>query len=109
MAEFQFLSYEDVNRRLNDLVNSVDSKVKVKKEYPLGFTAFNLPIEHYSMGSGPKHIVVTGSYHAAEIITTIFVVRLMEELAANPGDFNFDEYTIDFIPIMNPEGYLITT
>lgn len=109
MAEFQFLSYEDVNRRLDNLINSVDSKVKVKKEYPLGFTAFNLPIEHYSIGNGTKHIVVTGSYHAAEIITTIFVVRLMEELALNPGDVDFKEYTIDFIPVMNPEGYLITT
>lgn len=109
MSEFQFLSYKDVNERLEKLVNNPNNKITVKKEYPLGFTAFNLPMEHYTIGNGPKHIVVTGSYHAAEIITTIFVVRLMEDLAANPGDFNPNEYTIDFIPIMNPEGYLITT
>ena len=109
MNDFQFLSYKDVNERLEKLVNNKENKIVVKKEFPLGFTTYNLPVEHYSIGNGPKHIVVTGSYHAAEIITTTFVVRLMEDLAANPGNFNPDEYTIDFIPIMNPEGYLITT
>jgi len=109
MNEFQFLSYKEVNERLERLISNPNNKIAVKKEYPLGFTSFNLPMEHYTIGSGPKHIVVTGSYHAAEIITTTFVVRLMEELAVKPGDFNPDEYTIDFIPIMNPEGYLITT
>lgn len=109
MNKFQILSYKDVNERLEALVNNPNNKIPLKKEEPLGKTAFMLPINHYTIGRGPKHIVVTGSYHAAEIITTTFVVRLMEELTASPGDFNPDEYTIDFIPIMNPEGYLITT
>ena len=51
---------------------------------------------------------MSGSYHAAEIITTIFAVRLMESLV-DDKEFKKDEYTIDFIPIVNPEGYLITT
>ena len=63
MNNFQFLSYKDVNERLEKLVNNKENKIVVKKEFPLGFTAYNLPIEHYSIGSGPKHIVVTGSYH----------------------------------------------
>lgn len=109
MNELQFLHYEEVNKRLEALINNPSNKIAVKKEQPLGKTDFLLPINHYTIGSGPKHIVVTGSYHAAEIITTTFVVRLMEDLAMNPGDFNPEEYTIDFIPIMNPEGYLITT
>ena len=88
MNDFQFLSYKEVNERLERLVNNPHNKIAIKKEYPLGFTSFNLPMEHYTIGNGPKHIVVTGSYHAAEIITTTFVVRLMEELATNPGDFN---------------------
>ncbi|MDE5540059.1 MAG: hypothetical protein K2J20_06195, partial [Bacilli bacterium] len=107
--ELQYLDYKTVQKRLTDLVNNSNAKIPVKKEMPLGYTDFNLPIEHFTMGHGPKHIVVTGSYHAAEIITTTFVVRLMEDLALNPDSFNPDEYTIDFIPIVNPEGYLITT
>ena len=108
MAKFEYLNYKDVNERLANLVNNTNSKIKVVKKEPLGYTDFKLPIEHYRMGQGLKHIVVTGSYHSAEIITTIFIVHLMEELALN-GGFNPKEYTIDFIPIVNPEGYLITT
>lgn len=109
MDKFQFLNYHDVNKRLNDLVNNRENKISVKKEYPIGFTDFNLPIDHYTMGSGPKHIIVTGSYHASEIITTIFLVQLMEDLASSKDSFNIEEYTIHFIPMVNPEGYLITT
>ncbi len=105
---FYYLNYENVKERLENLVNNSKVKIKVKKEEPLGYTDFLLPIWHYTMGNGRKHIIVTGSYHAAEIITTIFIVHLMEDLALN-GGFNINEYTIDFIPIMNPEGYLITT
>lgn len=111
MREFYYLNYEDVNKRLEELVRRDDTnvKVKVKEEYPLGFTDFNLPIKHYTMGTGKKHIIVTGGYHAAEIITMIFVVHLMEDLALNDEEIDFGEYTIHFIPIMNPEGYVITT
>lgn len=109
MYEFQYLNYQEVNNRLDKLVNNPESKLSVRKERPIGYTDFLLPIDHYTIGTGDKHIIVTGSYHSAEIITTTFVVRLMEELALNPGDFNPDEYTIDFFPIVNPEGYLITT
>jgi len=109
MKNFQYMDYAEVNRRLNDLVNNPKTKIKVIKEEPLGMTDFLLPIDHYTIGNGSKHIIVTGSYHSAEIITTIFIVKLMEDLALNQNNFNPDEYTIDFIPIMNPEGYLITT
>ncbi len=105
---FYYLNYDDVKKRLTNLVNNPQVKIQVKKEEPLGYTDFLLPIDHYTMGKGKKHIIVTGSYHAAEIITTIFIVHLMEDLALN-GGFDHTEYTIDFIPIMNPEGYLITT
>ena len=107
LMNFPHLNYQDVNQVLDNLVKE-DTKVKVTKEEPLGYTDFNLPINHYTMGHGKKHIIVTGSYHAAEIITTIFIVKLMENLAHNVS-FNEDDYTIHFIPIMNPEGYLITT
>lgn len=108
MAKFQYLNYKEINEKINSLINNDTLTNKIIKEKPIGYTTYGLPIDHYTLGKGPKHIVVSGSYHAAEIITSIFVVRLMEELATNK-DFNPEEYTIDFIPIVNPEGYLITT
>ena len=108
MAKFQYMNYQDVNDRIEKLMRDNESINEIKKERPLGYTEYGLPIQHYTMGNGPKHIVISGSYHAAEIITTIFVVRLMEEMAKDV-EFKKDEYTLDFIPIVNPEGYLITT
>ncbi len=105
---FYYLDYENVQKRLESLVKAPSGKIPVIKEKPLGFTDYLLPIEHYTMGFGKKHIIVCGSYHGAEIITTIFIIHLMEALALN-GGFNPEEYTIHFIPIINPEGYLITT
>ena len=108
MANFQYMNYQDVNDRIEKLMHDKESINEIKKERPLGYTEYGLPIQHYTMGNGPKHIVISGSYHAAEIITTIFVVRLMEAMAKD-AEFKKDEYTLDFIPIVNPEGYLITT
>ena len=108
MAKFQYMNYQDVNDRIEKLMHDKESINEIKKERPLGYTEYGLPIQHYTMGNGPKHIVISGSYHAAEIITTIFVVRLMEDMAKD-AEFKKDEYTLDFIPIVNPEGYLITT
>ena len=108
MAKFQYMNYQDVNDRIEKLMHDNESINEIKKERPLGYTEYGLPIQHYTMGNGPKHIVISGSYHAAEIITTIFVVRLMEAMAKD-AEFKKDEYTLDFIPIVNPEGYLITT
>ena len=108
MAKFQYMNYQDVNDRIEKLMHDNESINEIKKERPLGYTEYGLPIQHYTMGNGPKHIVISGSYHAAEIITTIFVVRLMEDMAKD-AEFKKDEYTLDFIPIVNPEGYLITT
>lgn len=102
------MNYQDVNDRIEKLMHDNESINEIKKERPLGYTEYGLPIQHYTMGNGPKHIVISGSYHAAEIITTIFVVRLMEAMAKD-AEFKKDEYTLDFIPIVNPEGYLITT
>ena len=108
MEKFAYMNYDDVYKKITEIINNQNSKNKVTKEKPIGYSEYGLPIDHYTIGTGPKHIVVSGSYHAAEIITTIFVVRLMEAMSKDDG-FKVDEYTIDFIPIVNPEGYLITT
>ena len=108
MEKFAYMNYDDVYKKITEIINNQNNKNKVTKEKPIGYSEYGLPIDHYTIGTGPKHIVVSGSYHAAEIITTIFVVRLMEAMSKDDS-FKADEYTIDFIPIVNPEGYLITT
>ena len=92
--------------------NSQVRKFLITKKENLGITSCGLPIEHYTIGTGDKHIVIMGAMHGSEIISTDFVLQLMEKMSIGDERFKFLEsgnYTIDFIPMANPEGYLITT
>ena len=70
-----------------------------------------MPIKHYSTGSGNNHIVFLAAFHGAEIISTEFLIYVMNYIAENEKDFFeiLKDYTLDFIPMVNPEGYIITT
>ena len=74
-------------------------------------TECGLPIKHYSIGSGKKHIVILGAYHGLEIISTEFLVYTINDIINKKDDYKdiFKQYTLDFIPVVNPEGYVITT
>ena len=84
---------------------------RINQEEDLETTTYGLPIHHYTIGNGSKEIVVTGATHGCEIISADFVMNLMEQLSKreNADGINLSEYKIHFIPILNPEGYLIST
>mgnify|MGYP002578654059 FL=1 len=78
----------------------------ITEREPIGWTANEkLPIRHFTLGSGPKQVVVTGGQHANEIITVTFVLNLMSYLVKN--NIVFEDLTIHFIPMLNPEGYVV--
>ena len=78
----------------------------ITEREPIGWTANEkLPIRHFTLGSGPKQVVVAGSQHANEIITVTFVLNLMSYLVKN--NIVFEDLTIHFIPMLNPEGYVV--
>ncbi len=97
------LDYNEVNKILDSFNNTI-----VKENEPLNYTEnAKLPIRYFTLGNGNKHIVVTASWHSNEIITTSFVIELMQYLVNN--NYQFNNLKIHFIPILNPEGYLINT
>lgn len=100
--------YEQVMEKLNQLVqNSI-----ITEEKDIGKTKYGLPIKHYSIGKGKKSVVISSATHGCEIISTDFVLKLMEEMSKRTPRFNkidFNKYKFHFIPILNPEGYLIST
>lgn len=100
----KILDYEQAKDKLLELV----SKGTIQKQMDLGTTKYGLPIEHYTLGEGQKEVVITGATHGSEIISTDFVIQLMEYLQSNKN-INLKEYKFHFIPMLNPEGYLITT
>lgn len=103
----QIMDYEQAEQRLEEMV----AQGGIKQEEDLGITTYGLPIHHYTIGNGTKEIVVTGATHGCEIISADFVMNLMEKLSQgeNIEGLDLNEYKIHFVPILNPEGYLIST
>lgn len=109
---YEILNYDKLNRRLDKIVNNKNNKFKVTKQEPIGKSSCGFNIDHYTIGRGPIHILYMGGCHGDEIIGVDFVTQLMENMALGNGDFeNFDynTYTIDFIPLQNPESFYVTT
>ena len=98
----KILDYDEMNDLLGKLKN-------IKKEKPIGYTYFGLPIDHYVYGKGRYHVIITGGTHSAELISNVFVIRFMEKIDKKEIFIDEDLYTIHFIPILNPEGTIIVT
>ena len=99
----KILDYEQVIEKAQNLCVPFG---KLQQCSPIGYTTFNFPILHYTYGNGKYHIVISGATHGAEIISTDLVLTLMVQL---PRFINPKVFTIHFIPMLNPEGYLICT
>lgn len=103
----KILDYEQVLDKLEQIIQ----KGIIKKIENIGTTEYGLPIEQYLVGKGKNHVVITGATHGCEIITTDFVLNLMNEISNKYQEWKatLEDITIHFIPILNPEGYLIST
>ena len=98
------LDYELINDKLQNLKNLKKNK-SVK-------TRFGYEIPYYIYGSGSKHIVFVGGTHGSEIISVDFVLNLMDEISNKKNifkDFDSSDYTFHFIPVHNPEGFIVST
>ena len=97
------LDYNECQKIMDSFNNTI-----ITEKPPLAYTNNEkLPIRHFTLGNGKKHIIVTAGQHSNEIITVTFVFNLMNYLIKN--NISFESLTIHFIPILNPEGYLINT
>ena len=101
--------YEEFQNKMKDLIQQSNGMLI---EHDNGWiTDCELLIKHYSIGRGKEHIVILGAYHGIEIITTEFLIYAIEKIINNIVSYKdiFEKYTLDFIPVVNPEGYIITT
>lgn len=107
--ENKVMDYEQVLKKLRKFEYYSDT---VKREKSIGSTTYGLPILHYTIGSGKNHVVLSAAQHGCEIITTDFLLRIMDKIDKKHDEFTFlnnNEYTLHFLPMLNPEGYLIAT
>lgn len=101
------LDYEQAE----DKMQAIAQKEIIQELKPLAITTYKLPIRHFVVGKGNQDIVITGATHGSEIISADFVIKLMEDITSNTSDWEkiLNNYKIHLIPILNPEGYLIST
>ena len=100
----------DYGQALEQL-NKITQKGIIQKSDHIGISEYGLPIEQYIVGNGKNHIVITGATHGCEIITTDFILNLMNDISNKNSEWKplLKDFTIHFIPMLNPEGYLIST
>ena len=105
--KYGFVTYDDINNRLDKLVNSKTVN-KVRKKTPIAYSPCGFPINLYEIGNGDKHFVIMSGTHGTEIIGPDLVIQMIE-FFANNSDINLENITLDFIPLQNPEGFIVVT
>lgn len=106
------LTLESLNKYLNILLdnNIGNSSVLLKKQI-IGYTNFNYPIYNIIVGNGKKDVVLIGGTHGCEIASVYFMIELLFTFLYDKSlDKNlFSKYTFHVIPVLNPEGFKIST
>lgn len=97
----RILDFDEMNEQLNQLVH-------FKEQEAIGMTTFQYPIRHFTYGTGPYHVILTAGTHASELITNCFLIHFMKELDQHMF-LDSKQFTLHFIPILNPEGTIILT
>jgi len=107
----QFYSYAQLTNKLQSLSTQYPDLVKLSVE---GKSVENKNIWSVTVGKGSKKILVTGSLHGSEWITTAVLVETIETylkeysqgktINGQSMQYILDSYSITFFPMVNPDG-----
>lgn len=103
------LSYEDLVNKFDELCRNYP-KLIVKNK-PIGYTTFGFPINYYTLGNGNKDVILIAATHGCELVTVTFLLDFIYKILYENIDYkNYtSEYTFHIIPVLNPEGYIISS
>jgi g-D-glutamyl-meso-diaminopimelate peptidase len=90
----------------NDL-NALKAKYKEIDVKVIGYTHFGRKISAVRLGKGKKNVLLIGSHHAREWMTSMLLMKMLETYASNEHGNIFDEVSIWFVPMLNPDGVTI--
>lgn len=106
-------SYEMLENDLSKINEKYQEKVKIKS---IGTTHFGRDIWAIKLGKGKKNVVLIGSHHGREWLTSLMLMKMLESYAASyeeKGLFGFksnhilNEVSLWFVPMLNPDGVAI--
>lgn len=77
----------------------------------IGISHDNRSIVMLKLGNCKKNIVITAGVHGREYINSAVLLRIIEKYCALAvsGKLYFNECGIIFVPVLNPDGYVIAT
>ena len=103
------LSYNNIQNLLKYLEEKYSNKFYFDKI--ICKTNFNYNVNSYKIGQGKNHVILFGCTHGCEIITVYFILEFILTLLNDKDLYNkyCNTYTYHFIPILNPEGYIISS
>lgn len=106
-------SYEVLKQDLKEIKAAYQKEVTIKK---IGSSHFDRSIFAVKLGKGERNIVLIGSHHGREWLTSMLLMKKLETYAnayhnkTKIGSIStelLDEISIWFIPMLNPDGVTI--
>ena len=111
----KLFTYEQMTTRLQSLVANHPDLISLSVA---GKSVDNRNIWAVNVGTGKKKILVTGALHAREWLTVPVLVQTIEgyvqdyknniKIQGEPVRNILDQYTITFMPMVNPDGVTLT-
>lgn len=105
--------------RNDEMIRQLAEKYPFIRTELLATTAFGRPIRTLVIGSGPRKVIYSASFHANEWITTLVLLKFAEELAeaiaTNGSIYGIraqniaNAATIYMVPMVNPDGVDLVT
>ncbi|KAF9154754.1 hypothetical protein BG015_012079 [Linnemannia schmuckeri] len=93
------------------LSTQISTYPTIASSFSAGKSFQGRPQAGIKIGSGPNHVVFHGTQHAREWITTMVTEWLADQLLKGTDTRvagYLKKYTFHIIPIMNPDGFVIT-
>lgn len=112
-AENATYSYEMMLNEINELASAYTKNIKIGS---IGKSEWGNEIPYIQIGEGKNCIFLIGSHHGREWITSLFLMKLVNEYAnlyiegSMIGEYSptlLDEYSLIIIPMLNPDGVTI--
>jgi len=104
---------------LEDITWQLRRRYSFLRVSSIGKSVLGRPLYQVSIGTGPRRVGYNASHHANEWITTPVLMKFLEQFAMgvrNRGYLNgvscrrlFDLYTLDVVPMLNPDGVDLVT
>jgi g-D-glutamyl-meso-diaminopimelate peptidase len=109
----EIYTYEKMTEDLQKINHVYPDVVTIN---PLGYSHFGRTIWGAKLGRGERNILMVGAHHGREWMTASLLMVMLEKYAevfqnkGNYGPFSttiFDEISIWFVPMLNPDGVTI--